>query len=121
MTRKPRSSVPSVIDAAKLRDLLIERARGEGRISYGAVAEQFQLLWHQGTGASLKKALNEVDAENRKRNEPRLMALVVNKETTIPGDGFFVSIGCGTADAEQRRAIAEIEIERCKAFAWPDT
>ena len=49
------------------------------------------------------------------------MALVVNKETSIPGDGFFVSIGCGTADAEQRRAIAEIEIERCKAFAWPDT
>ena len=77
------------VTTSELRRLLIERAAKRETISYGEVAEAFGERWQQGFGASLKKALNDLGAQNKARGEPLLMALVVNRSTQEPGEGFY--------------------------------
>ena len=97
----------------ELRRLLIEQAERRETITYGEVAEAFGERWQQGFGASLKKALNELGAQNKARGEPLLMALVVNRDTQEPGEGFYKEISV------RRGALARPDHPRRQAGGLP--
>lgn len=118
--RALRKSSGAVVAAPALRTLLIETARARGLLTYGEVAAAFGFRWTQGFGASLKVALGEVNAENRLHGEPMLMALVVNKQSRLPGQGFYDLLGEGLADLEQRRDLLAREAARCAAWRWSE-
>lgn len=109
---------PARIGADELRSFLIERAVQRASVTYGEVAAAFGFPWTQGFGASLKAALNAVNAENRRRGEPMLMCLVVNQESRQPGQGFFDLIGEGAAEGDRRRALVARESDRCATWVW---
>jgi hypothetical protein len=46
------------------------------------------------------------------------MCLVVNKETRLPGKGFYENIGCGQADGAMQRDLLRQEVERCRRWQW---
>jgi predicted RNase H-like nuclease len=111
-------SGPARVDPAKLRDLLVRRARLGRAITYGEVAAHFGHRWSQGVGASLTSALRVLAAENETAGEPLLMCLVVSKETRIPGEGFYECIGNGGAGTTLKRRLFDQAVERCRVWPW---
>ncbi len=106
------------VDTFKLRELLVQRARCGETITYGAVAAELGFAWSQGFGASLKRALNALADENRVSGEPLLMCLVVNKDTGIPGPGFYAATGYGDAGLPMQREIFGCELALCREWSW---
>ena len=97
-----------VFDAAELRGLLIGTARCGGLLTYGEVVRS--LLgesWSAQAGTALFKALDSVGAENQRRGEPLLPALVVSRKTGVPGPGFFTKWLPGAKDDPSRRDAHE--------------
>lgn len=108
----------ATISAGELRPFLIEKARTRQPVTYGEVAQAFGFPWTQGFGASLKAALGAVNDDNLVRGEPMLMALVVNKESRLPGQGYYDLVGEGAASQERRRELLELELLRCSEWSW---
>ncbi len=121
--RPPVDGAPSArrVETDALYQLLARTAREGRTVTYGEVAASLGLSPHQGTMASLTRALRELSARNRINREPQIMALVVAKDTDIPGPGFFQTLGEAGADNQEQRRIFARERDRCFAFAWPDT
>ena len=106
------------MSADELRVLLVTVARSNSLVTYGEVAAHFGFPWTQGFGASLKAALNQLGDENAARMEPLLMCLVVNKETRIPGPGFFSRLGEIEGERGTDAARFGAERKRCQAWDW---
>jgi hypothetical protein len=113
------------VDRRALRKLLIERAASETVITYGEVAEQFGFPWTQGFASSLNSALNALGSDNRRKGEPLLMCLVVNKKTRRPGPGYYAQLamlGDGGEPALFTAAQAEKhflnEVRQCRRWPW---
>lgn len=97
-----------------LRSLLVAAARDRRVMTYAEVGAAFGIQrWTQGATTQLSPVLARLGLENRKQNEPLLMALVVNKSSGLPGPGFFRLIGLPTT-GDQKAAFAE---HRDAAFA----
>lgn len=107
-----------LFDHMKLRRFLIKVAREGRTVTYGEVAEAFGFEWSQGVSSSLTAALNWIGEENRNSREPLLMALVVNKRSRLPGQGFFDVIG--PCPEPYRRARHEECLEELWGFPWPE-
>lgn len=107
-----------LFDHVKLRRFLVKVAREGRTVTYGEVAEAFDIGWSQGVSSSLTAALNWIGEENRKSGEPMLMALVVNKNKRLPGRGFFDAIGpCPEPDRHARHKECLNELW---GFPWPE-
>jgi predicted RNase H-like nuclease len=106
------------VSADELRALLVTVARSNSLITYGEVASHFGFPWTQGFGASLKAALNQLGDENAARMEPLLMCLVVNKETRIPGPGFFNRLRENEGERGPEAARFGAERKRCQSWDW---
>ncbi|HVA11833.1 MAG TPA: DUF429 domain-containing protein [Stellaceae bacterium] len=115
---RERATGPALVDLEILRTLLIARARKAAPIAYGEVAEVFAQRWTRGFGSSLTRALNQLAIQNRTTGEPLLMCLVINKETRLPGKGYYDEIGRGNADLAMQRKLFAEEIERCRKWHW---
>jgi predicted RNase H-like nuclease len=111
---------PARVAPDELRELLVRCARSGSTITYGGVAAEFKFPWSQGFGASLTRALNILAVENRRCNEPVLMCLVVNKETGLPGQGYYSAIGSAKDDPHSQRDIFLDEVRRCTAWPWKE-
>jgi len=109
---------PTSLNPDDLRAFLISRVRNAGLVTYGEVAEAFGHSWSQGFGSSLKKALRAVSETNVRRGEPQLMCLIVNKESRLPGDGFFESAGFRVLDSTAKKEFLDRELERCRKWDW---
>ncbi len=117
--RGPRAQkAKATISANELREFLIQTARARGLVTYGDVAGAFGFAWTQGFGASLTAALRALDLENTQRGEPSLMALVVNKQSRLPGQGYYDMLGEGSADTQRRRELLAAEVRRCAEWDW---
>ncbi len=101
--------------------LLVPAARERRTMTYGEVADALGLPPHQGTYASLNRALNELSARNRKHGEPQIMSLVVSKTTGLPRLGFYRTLGAEPKDLREQRVVFECERDRCFGFDWPAT
>ncbi len=100
----------------ELRRYLVKIAREGRTVTYGEVAKEFGVKWSQGALSSLTAALSKLGEENMVGKEPLLMALVVNKKSRLPGQGFFNAIGpCPESDRRERH---EDCLERIWAFRW---
>lgn len=87
---------------------LVKIARSRGFITYAEIAAILG-LHHR----SARWFLGVIQTECRRRGLPPLQALVVNKQTHRPGNGYVAS---PTQGAEYRKAV-----RRVRAFDWPAT
>lgn len=70
---------------------------------------------------TLWNALNEVAAENRRRSEPPLPCLVINKGTGRPGRGYFRKHAFLVNDFDpMAHAVFERHLERVRGYPWPE-
>lgn len=116
---EPRPAATSgFLDLQRLRDLLI--ARKGVPITYGEVAHAFGKPWTQGFGTTLAGALAALGRDNRRRNEPQLMALVVNKAKGQPGPGFYTELGLSGVSLEDQLAAHSQMCAECRTFTWSD-
>ncbi|MGE0829725.1 MAG: toll/interleukin-1 receptor domain-containing protein [Hyphomonadaceae bacterium] len=91
-------------------EALVRAEAAAGRAALPADFDQ-PLLWN---------ALNEVAAENRKRGEPPLPCLVINRGTGRPGRGYFRKHAFLVNDFDpMAHAIFERHLERVRGYAWP--
>lgn len=106
-----------LFDHVELRRFLVKVAREGRTVTYGEVAQAFGFLkWEISLRKPLVTALDRVGEENTDIGEPFLMALVVNKKSRLPGQGFFNAIGpCPESDRRERH---EDCLERVWAFRW---
>lgn len=88
---------------AEMRTALIELARLRQKISYSELAARLQTVYLHHRAPAFSALLREIAAEEEAAGRPSLAALVVNKQTGIPGAGFFKGVvmhGDDTADLE---------------------
>jgi hypothetical protein len=114
---------------ALLRRLLIAQATGPGQpLDYKEVESRVREAASR-EGAPLGEfdqpalwaALNEVAAENRRRGEPPLPCLVINRATGRPGRGYFRKHAFLTNDFDPlAQAVFERHLERVRGYSWPD-
>lgn len=107
-------------DDILLRQCLVRAARARRTVTYGEVARQFGFPWSQGTQSALVATLMRIGEENRRRGEPQLMALVVNKAHGRPGQGYFQAVGLGASPQSEQRSQHAREVEEVWVFEWPD-
>jgi hypothetical protein len=70
---------------------------------------------------ALWSALNEVAAENRRRGEPPLPCLVINRATGRPGRGYFRKHAFLANDFDPlAHAVFERHLERVRGYSWPE-
>ncbi|MBL8552318.1 MAG: toll/interleukin-1 receptor domain-containing protein [Hyphomonadaceae bacterium] len=69
---------------------------------------------------ALWAALNEVAEENRRRNEPLLTVLVINRATGRPGRGYFRKHAFLSHDFDPlAQEVFERHLERVRGYVWP--
>lgn len=115
-----RSRIRVSFDEAALRARLVQAARAHTTVEYGDVARAFGFRWSQGTLSALTATLRLLGEANRRRGEPQLMALVVNKAEGLPGQGYFRTIGADISSASDQRELHREELEKVWKFDWPD-
>jgi len=137
LTRTPELTRVSVAHAdgappavvALLRRLLIRQASesgtpidyttAEGRVRDAAGREGLELLDFD--QPALWTALEAVAEENRRRSEPPLSCLVVNRSTQRPGRGYFRKHAFLVNDFDpMAQAVFDRHLERVLGYAWPD-
>lgn len=106
------------LPAEELRALLIPLAIAGQTISYGEVARRVGQPWSRAFSSTLTRALKEVDRANKLAGEPSLMSLVVNRETGLPGIGFFVTMAESTANTVTKRVAHDLIREECRTHRW---
>ncbi|PVE25788.1 hypothetical protein DC522_03170 [Microvirga sp. KLBC 81] len=115
---RPTRKKPTRLNPDDLRAFLISRAQKAQIVTYGEVADAFGHAWSQGFGSSLKSALRVVSETNARNGEPQLMCLIVNKESRLPGDGFFESAGFTSHDKDHKEEFLRGELARCCKWNW---
>ena len=107
-----------------LRGLLVKAARARRLLTYDEVVRPPVGTWtaesRDAEFKALFAALGRIGRENLCNKEPLLPALVVGKNTKLPGLGFFQKF-CQKArgDAEMRSHHAAL-LDAVWKFKWPD-
>jgi hypothetical protein len=74
---------------AEIRQLLIDVARAKQVITYSELTSMLQTAYLHYHSSMLARLLVEIGAEEVEAERPVLPALVVTKQTGLPGQGFF--------------------------------
>jgi hypothetical protein len=74
---------------AEMRAILINQARQRATITYSSLAASMQTVHMHHRAPYFHKLLRDMDADEVRDGRPSLAALVVRKDTGIPGSGFF--------------------------------
>ncbi len=70
----------------KMREELLGAARSGEVMTYGHLMERYRLS----RGRALSRAIGEVDVTESRAGAPGFAAIIVRKDTRLPGGGFFV-------------------------------
>ena len=104
---------------AKVRGLLVEAARVGRLLTYGEVVRGVGGTWtpesRDAERKALFSALVRIGQENLRNEEPLLPALVVRKDTKLPGSGFFQKF-CH----KKLKSLHEKLVTCVQKFDWPD-
>lgn len=73
----------------EMRAILINQARQRATITYSSLAASMQTVHMHHRAPYFHKLLRDMDADEVHDGRPSLAALVVRKDTGIPGSGFF--------------------------------
>jgi hypothetical protein len=110
-----------------LRSLLVARARekkppftyGEAARVLKAAADAQELELGEFDQNTLWGALDGVAAQNRRRREPPLSALVVSKETGLPGRGYWQKDVFLPGDgSELEKVVFQRQVQRVYTWDW---
>lgn len=111
--------------AMRILPILIRQARSQRPITYGAVAAEVGMAHHrpvQRSAGHIGFALDELGGKRgwRRRPPPALQALIVNRETGLPGHGVngFMSHQYQQAKTKQQRAAALLTAH-ASIYAYP--
>jgi len=76
----------------EIRDILIRYARDRKTITYSELTRMLQTTYIHYHSHILVRLLDEIGSEDDAENRPGLPALVVTKQTGLPGGGFFAGL-----------------------------
>jgi hypothetical protein len=98
---------------AEIRQLLIDVARAKQVITYSELTSMLQTAYLHYHSSMLARLLVEIGGEEVEAGRPVLPALVVTKQTGLPGHGFFklaAERGYDVSDPEEfwQKAVQEV-------------
>jgi hypothetical protein len=114
------------LEMDKVRDILIDTAKQQRRVPYGRLLGEFGLSTAEKTNVDqLSDILHEIGAENVRRDEPCLSALVVRAGSDLPSWGFYKSMSrldlfSGDPKSSAAEEFALSEQQRCFDY-WSQT
>lgn len=113
---------PAAINA--LRKLLIDVARRHQTVTYAQAFDAVSSFYADGDRAkwpTLFATLDAIADENRLAREPPLFALVVGKDTGIPGKGYFQKHCFLESERGMlQRDLHKAHLQRVYEYFWPD-
>lgn len=71
------------------REIMLDVARARGTITYGELADQIEVMKLPPNGAALEGILTQISRKEDSSGKGLLSVVVVNRETGLPGEGFF--------------------------------
>lgn len=87
-------------------------------LTYAEMEEKCGMVHTQYNVQQLIKILNATMVYNKMRNEPFIAALVVNKETKIPGKGFYRTLKDLNIEVSNEIDFFAKEVQRIRNYEW---
>ena len=118
----------AIASAEDIGRFLEDLARRKATTTYGHVVERFGLPPMEGAWAAhpLSAAFEYLDRQDAAASRPFRTAVVVRKDSNVPGNGFFESIARlkenGGVPASTDRAKEKVWVEELNAayaYTWP--
>ena len=107
------------LEAHAVRDILIQAAKSRRILTYGDVLSPFGIAANSfSVVGRLVPILTIIGRENIRHGEPLLPALVVAKQTCMPGNGFYKLIGQEPAQQEERKTLLAKEQKKVFSYEW---
>ncbi len=113
MTRKPLAEAPWTALRDEMRQLMIETARRGQLITYSELCAELKTAYLHYHSPQIVRLLDEIGAIEHEASRPILPAVVVGKQSGIPGAGYFRIAG-ERPDAEgsvDPRAMWEADLQ----------
>ncbi len=83
----------------EMRDILIGVARTCGTITYSELAAAIRTAHMHQRAPLFHKLIRDMDRDERRAGRPSLAALVVRKDSGIPGQGFYSGVNVADGDS----------------------
>ena len=92
----------------RMRGELLEAARSGEVMTYGHLMQRYRFS----RGRALSRAIGEVDVMESRAGAPGFAAIIVRKDTRLPGGGFFVGPDIPRALARRRERGSDPKLTR---------
>ena len=83
----------------EMRDILVGVARTCSTITYSELASAMRTAHMHQRAPLFHKLIRDMDRDERRAGRPSLAALVVRKDSGIPGQGFFSGVNTAEGDS----------------------
>ncbi|MEP6987705.1 MAG: hypothetical protein ABI970_19035 [Chloroflexota bacterium] len=95
MARKPLAEAQWRVLRDEMRDVMVETARQGQLITYSELCAQLKTAYLHYHSPQIVRLLDEIGMAEREAGRPILPAVVVGKQSGIPGAGYFRLAGEG--------------------------
>ncbi len=95
MARKPLAEAQWCVLRDEMRDVMVETARRGQLITYSELCASLKTAYLHYHSPQIVKLLDEIGFAEREAGRPILPAVVVGKQSGIPGAGYFRIAGEG--------------------------
>ena len=100
MARKPLAEAQWRLLRDEMREVMVETARQGQLITYSEMCAQLKTAYLHYHSPQIVKLLDEIGMAEHEAGRPILPAVVVGKQSGIPGAGYFRIAGEGHTDTE---------------------
>lgn len=100
----------------EMRAILIGMARQRATITYADLAATITTAHLHHRAPHFHRLLREMDADETRAGRPSLAALVVRKDSGIPGAGFFADLPVSDGQSADLEAYWRAEFEQVCAY-----
>lgn len=97
---------------AEMRGILIGVARMCSTITYSELAAEIRTAHMHQRAPLFHKLIREMDADETRASRPSLAALVVRKDSGIPGQGFYSGANAAEGDSFDPEAYWRAEFDK---------
>jgi hypothetical protein len=96
----------------EMADVMVAAAKKGEPITYGELVDQVDTIKYEPFSQDLDEQLDDISRREDKAGRGMLSAVVVNKKTGMPGDGFFALAEELGREFDNREAFFEQECDR---------
>jgi hypothetical protein len=118
MTRKTFSAAKWSEIKAEMRQIMIEVARNRQTITYSELCAMLKTTYLHYHSPALTQLLVEIGTEEAKAGRPVLPAVVVGKQSGMPGAGYFKA-DIEEAEINNPKAAWEADLQRLYTYWSP--